>query len=119
MEGIGYLDHWDDNEFIDGLEGIPIEEVEKDTKVVDSLKGKVGVWKKFGAGKMVLKILDDGLRLNFIGKVPVLYEEENNKSFVHNKDFGIGEIRKLLANEVIGGDQRRSSLHKSNVHCFQ
>ena len=101
MEGIGYPDHWDDNEFIDDLEGIPVEEVENDTKVVDSLKGKVGVWKKFGAGKMVLQILDDGLRLNFIGKAPVPYEEENNKSFVRNEDFGIGEIRKLLANGVI------------------
>ena len=50
---------------------------------------------------MVLQILGDGLRLNFIGKVPVPYEEENNKSFVRYKDFGIGEIRKLLTNEVI------------------
>ena len=101
LEGIGYPDHWDDSEFKDGLEGIPIEEVEKDTKEVDSLMGKVGVWKEFGAGKMVLQILDDGLRLNFVGRVPVPFEEENNKSFIHNEDFGIGEIRKLLANGVI------------------
>ena len=74
---------------------------EKDTKVVESLKGKVGVWKEFRAGKMVLQILDDGLRLNFKGKVPVPYKEVNNKSFIHNEDFGIGEIQKLLANGVL------------------
>ena len=64
MKGIGYPDHWDDK-FIDRLEGIPIEEVEKDTKVVDSLEGKVGVWKEFGAGEMVLQILDNGLKIKF------------------------------------------------------
>ena len=31
------------------------------------------------------------------GKVIVPYEEENNKSFIHNEEFGIGEIKKLLA----------------------
>ena len=33
--------------------------------------------------------------------MPVPYEEKNNKSFVLNEDFGIGEIKKLLANGVI------------------
>ena len=53
------------------------------------------------AGKMVLQNLDNGLRLNFFAKVAVPYEEKNNKYFVLNEDFGIGDIRKLLANGVI------------------
>ena len=89
LEGIEYPDQWDD-EFVDGLDGIAIEEVEKDIKVVDSLKGKVDVWREFGTGKMVLQILSNGLRLNFTGKAPVSYEEVNNKSFIHNEEFGIG-----------------------------
>ena len=63
LEGVGHIDHWEGaNDFMDELEGIPVKEVEKDIKVVDSLKKKVGVWKEFGTGKIVLQILDNGLR---------------------------------------------------------
>ena len=69
--------------------------------VVDSLKGKVEVRKKFGAGKMVQQVLSKGLRLSFVDKAPIAYGEKNNRSFENNKDFGIGEIRKLIANGAI------------------
>ena len=38
----------------------------------------------------MLQVLGKGLRLNFVGKAPVAYEEKNNRSFELNKDFGIG-----------------------------
>ena len=100
FEGIKYPGLGDD-EYVDGWDGIAVEEVEKDIKVVDSLKGKVDVWKEYGAGKMVLQILSNGLKLNFTGKAPTVYEEVNNKSFINNEEFGIEEIKKLLANGVV------------------
>ena len=46
-------------------------------------------------------IIKNGLRLNFTGSIPGKYEEPNNKSFQSNEEFGIAEVRKLLANKVI------------------
>lgn len=76
LEGVGLVDQWD---LVNELKGKPVEEIEKDIKVVESLKGKVEVWKKFGAGKMVLQVLGKGLRLNFVGKGPVAYEEKEQQ----------------------------------------
>ena len=88
-------------EFSEDLVGTPVEKVEVGVKVVDSLKAKGHVWVKFGAGKMVLQVIEIGLRLNFIGKAPENYKEPNNQSFKKNQEFGIGEVKKLLANGII------------------
>ena len=42
------------------LWGEHVEDIERDIKVVESLKGKVDVWEKFGAGRMVLQVLNKG-----------------------------------------------------------
>ena len=70
-------------------------------RVVDALRGKVDVWKKFGAGAMVTQIITKGLRLNFTKKMPGQYMEPNNKSFKHNLEFGHKEVFKFLDNGVI------------------
>ena len=50
---------------------------------------------------MVQQVIQTGLRLNFTGKSPTHYKEPNNQSFKKNKEFGIGEVLKLLTNGVI------------------
>ena len=47
---------------------------------------------------MVMQIIEKGLRLNFMSKVPEKYEEPNNKSFKKNELFGVEEV----GNEVVG-----------------
>ena len=98
----GIKDHCREvDEYVDGWDGVPVEEVETELRVVDSLRGKLEAWRQYGAGKMVLQIINNGLKLNFTGKAPTFYEEVNNKSFSNSEDFGIEEIRKLLANGVV------------------
>ena len=50
---------------------------------------------------MVIQIIEGGLRLNFTSKVPVKYEEPNNKSFRENELFGVEEVKKMLVDGVI------------------
>ena len=64
LEGISA----DEVEYSEHLEGIPVEEIEVGVKVVDGLKAKSHVWEEFGAGKMVLQVIDIGLKLNFTGR---------------------------------------------------
>ena len=97
LEGIST----DEAEYSEHLEGNPVEEIEVGVKVVDGLKAKSHIWEDFGAGKMVLQVINTGLRLNFTGKVPSQYKEPNNKSFKNNIEFGLEEVRKLKSNEVI------------------
>ena len=104
--GAERLDNWEginctDYDFVEELEGVPVEKVESGIKVVDSLRDKVEVWIQHGAGKMVQQIISSGLRLNFNKKLPTFYRESNNKSYKNNEEFGIEEIRKFLLNEVI------------------
>ena len=94
LEGIST----DEAEYSEHLEGNPVE---VGVKVVDGLKAKSHIWEDFGAGKMVLQVINTGLRLNFTGKVPSQYKEPNNKSFKNNIEFGLEEVRKLKSNEVI------------------
>ena len=82
----------EDLEFSEDLIGTPVEKVELGTKVVDSLKAKIHVWVKLGAGNRVQQVIQIGLRLNFTGKLPAHYREKNNKSFKKNIEFGIGEV---------------------------
>ena len=88
LEGIEH----DDNEYSEHLEGTIVESGEGRESVVNKLKVKSKVWKEFGAGKMVIQIIEGGLRLNFTSKVPVKYEEPNNKSFRENELFGVEEF---------------------------
>ena len=89
----------DDGSFLDKLEGVTDvvsveyweelegEEVgeskdEEDSLVVESLRNHTEGWKKFGAGKMCMNIIEEGLKLNFTLKgLPGKYQEKNNKSF--------------------------------------
>ena len=80
LEGIS-ADMFDDNEYSEYLTGDSVDMTEPDRKVVDALKGKVGVWAEYGAGKMVQQVLKGGLRLNFSGELPGAYQERNNKIF--------------------------------------
>ena len=90
-----------EHEYSEYLKGNAVDITEQHDKVVDALKGKVSVWAKFGAGKMVQNIVKGGLRLNFIGKLPGPYMERNNKSFRDNEIFGVEQVLKLLENRVI------------------
>ena len=101
LEGIT-VDFENDEEYIDGLAGKPDNTDEIiGVRVVDALKGKVDVWQQFGAGAMVTQIISNGLRLNFVKKMPGKYREPNNQSFKRNLEFGISEVFKLLENGVI------------------
>ena len=109
----------DDGSFLDKLEGVTDvvsleyweelegEEVEesKDEEgglVVESLRNHTEGWKKFGAGKMCMNIIEEGLKLNFTLKgLPGKYQEKNNKSFINNKIFATEEVEKLLKRKVI------------------
>ena len=84
LEGIT-VDLENEGEYIDGLAGKPdnTDEV-TGVRVVDALKGKVGVWQQFGAGAMVTQIISKGLRLNFVKKMLGQYRESNNQSFKRN-----------------------------------
>ena len=64
LEGIST----DEAEYSEHLEGNPVEEIEVGVKVVDGLKAKSHIWEDFGAGKMVLQVINTGLRLNFTGE---------------------------------------------------
>ena len=101
LEGIT-VDLENEGEYIDGLAGKPdnTDEV-TGVRVVDALKGKVGVWQQFGAGATVTQIISKGLRLNFVKKMPGQYREPNNQSFKRNLEFGNSEVFKLLENGVI------------------
>ena len=109
----------DDGSFMDKLEGVPdvlsfeyLEELEgdevgeskdeEDRLVVESLRNHKEVWEEFGAGKMCMNIIEEGLKLNFTVKgLPGKYQEKNNKSFFNNKNFATEEIEKLLMRRVI------------------
>ena len=109
----------DDGSFMDKLEGVPdvlsfeyLEELEgdevgeskdeEDRLVVESLRNHKEVWEEFGAGKMCMNIIEEGLKLNFTVKgLPGKYQEKNNKSFFNNKNFATEEIEKLLRRRVI------------------
>ena len=109
----------DDGSFMDKLEGVPdvlsfeyLEELEgdevgeskdeEDRLVVESLRNHKDVWEEFGAGKMCMNIIEEGLKLNFTVKgLPGKYQEKNNKSFFNNKNFATEEIEKLLRRRVI------------------
>ena len=95
LEGIS-ADMFDDNEYSECLTGDSVDMTEPDRKVVDALKGKVGVWAEYGAGKMVQQVLKGGLRLNFSGKLPGAYQERNNKSFRENEAFGVEQVQNCL-----------------------
>ena len=100
LEGIT-IDFENDHEYIDDMAGKADNTDETGVRVVDALRGKVDVWKQFGAGGMVEQVITKGLRLNFIRKVPTQYIEPNNQSFKRNLEFGHSEVFKLLDNGVI------------------
>ena len=62
LEGINI--DFDNNEFQDDLPGTAVDTDEKVIKVKDALVGKGLIWQSYGAGKMVVQIIEKGLRLN-------------------------------------------------------
>ena len=66
-----------------------------ETKVVHALKGKSPEWAAMWAGKMVVNIIDQGLRLNFDKSVGPKYREKNNKSFLKDTEFGNSAVFKI------------------------
>ena len=64
LEGI-HIDFDTDN-FQDDLPGTAVDTDEKVVKAKDALVGKGPRWQSYGAGKMVVQIIEKGLRLNFI-----------------------------------------------------
>ena len=93
----GVEDDTFDSDFTEHLTGDTVDISKSKIKVINALHGKKDVW----AGRMIQNILVNGLRLNFGGKLPFLYQEANNKSFINNKEFGVSQVLKLLENQVI------------------
>ena len=110
LEGIT-IDFDNDEEYIDDMIGQADNTDETGIKVVDAIRGKVDVWKQFGAGGMVIQVITKGLRLNFIKKIPTQYTESNNQSFKRNLEFGHKEVSKLLDNGVI------EEVSKKDITC--
>ena len=78
VTGVFSFEYWEE------LEGEEVREskVEEDSLVVDSLRNHTEGWINFGAGKMCMNIIEEGLKLNFTLKgLPGKYQEKNNKSF--------------------------------------
>ena len=68
--------------------------------VVTTLKDHAHIWRKEGATKFQVRIIDKGLKLDLLS-TPSFYKEKNNKSFLEEQDFGLDAIKKLLDNKII------------------
>ena len=98
LEGVAEMQE----EYLEELEGVSVKDMDdKVSTVVGSLFTHKHEWKKMGAGKMTMNIIETGLTLNFTKGQPGKYQEPNNKSCLTEAEFAEEEVIKLINKKVV------------------